>query len=141
MYCVPAMTSMGGRYKKGSDFERSIVGQFMDRKWVAFRAAGSGKADKSLPDVVALKGGRIIMVECKATKDDRISLKPAILSLADYAASSGGEAYVAVRFFRQQSRFYDIKDLLAKDNYTIRQTDKYMTMDSVTGEQGRIQGV
>jgi Holliday junction resolvase len=135
------MTSMGGRYKKGSDFERFVVGQFMERGWVAFRAAGSGKADKSLPDVVALKPRRVMMVECKVTKDDRLSLKPAILSLADYAAASGAEAYVAVRFFRQQARFYSIKDLLAKDNYTIRDTDTYMTMDTVTGEQGRIKYV
>jgi Holliday junction resolvase len=135
------MTSMGGRYRKGSDFERFIVGEFMERGWVAFRAAGSGKADKSLPDVVAAKAGRMIMVECKATSKDRLSLKPAILSLADYAAKAGGKAYVAVRFFRQHARLYDIGNLLAKEDYTITDKDEYLTVDTVIGEQGRLRDV
>jgi len=132
------MTSMGGRYKKGSDFERHVVSAFQERGWVAFRAAGSGKLDKSLPDVVALRDGRVIMVECKATTKDRLSLKPAIRSLAEYGKVAGAEAYVAVRFFRQHARYYGVKDLLVGDGYTISDKDRYMTVDTVAGEQRRL---
>jgi Holliday junction resolvase len=132
------MTGMGGRYRKGSDFERAVVGEFMDRGWVAFRAAGSGKADRFLPDVVALKGGRVVIVECKATAKDRLSLKPAILSLAEYAARAGGRAFVAVRFFRKRPRFFAIEGLLGRSCYTITEKDEYLTADTVTGEQGRL---
>ncbi|MFH0861785.1 MAG: Holliday junction resolvase Hjc [Candidatus Altiarchaeota archaeon] len=130
------MTSMGGRYRKGSDFERDIVAAFNDRGWVAFRAAGSGRLEKSLPDVVALKGGRVIMVECKATSNDRLSLKPAMLSLTEYAAKAGAKSYIAVRFFRQRPRFYDIFDLMARDSYTINDKDEYLTVDAVIGRRG-----
>jgi Holliday junction resolvase len=135
------MTSMGGRYRKGSDFERSIVAAFTERDWVAFRAAGSGKLEKSLPDVVAVKGGKVIIIECKATTKDRLSLKPAIMSLAEYAAKAGGEAYIAVRFFRQRARFYGIRDLLAKESYTINNKDEYLNVDTVAGQQGRLEDV
>jgi Holliday junction resolvase len=126
---------MGGRYKKGSDFERTIVQEFLARDWVAFRAAGSGKSDRKLPDVVAVKVGRIIIIECKATKADRISLKPAILCLAEYAAKAGGQAYMAVRFFRQRPRFYDVRDLLKRDSYTISDKDEFQSLETVLDGQ------
>ncbi len=132
------MTSMGGRYRKGSDFERAIVSEFTERGWVAFRAAGSGRADRSLPDVVAVKGGRVVMVECKATTKDRLSLKPAILSLAGYADKAGADSYVAVRFFRQRPRFYDVRGLLGGESYTIAEGDDYISLDAVVGEQARL---
>jgi len=132
------MTSMGGRYKKGSDFERAIVSELTERGWVAFRAAGSGKGDRFLPDVVALKGGKAMIIECKATTKDRLSLKPAILALADYAAKAGADAHVAVRFFRQRPRFYFVKDLISKDDYTIADNDEFITLDAAIGEQGRL---
>lgn len=125
------MASMGGRYKKGSEFERQVVAEFMACGWVAFRAAGSGKLDRYLPDVIALKDGRSILIECKVTKNDRISLKPAIDALCDYTKTAGCSAYLAVRFFRKEPRFYDIRDLVQKDNYTIKESDEYFTVDAI----------
>jgi Holliday junction resolvase len=130
------MTSMGGRYRKGSDFERAIVAEFSERGWVAFRAAGSGKADRFLPDVVALKAGRVLIVECKATTKDRLSLKPAILALAEYSRRAGADAYVAVRFFRQRPRFFPVAGLMARDDYTVSDKDGFLSTDAVAGEQG-----
>ena len=135
------MTSMGGRYRKGSDFERAIVAAFSEKGWVAFRAAGSGKLDRALPDVVAVKGGRVMMVECKATTKDRLSLKPAILSLAEYADKAGGKAYIAVRFFRQRPRFFDIRSLMDRDTFTISDRDEHLSLECVIGEQGRLEDV
>ncbi|MCX6695623.1 MAG: Holliday junction resolvase, partial [Candidatus Altiarchaeota archaeon] len=76
---------MGARYKKGSDFERFIVNSFWERGWVALRAAGSGKTDKPLPDVIAVKNGRIILIECKTTTKDRLSLHKAVDNLMDFS--------------------------------------------------------
>jgi Holliday junction resolvase len=126
---------MGGRYRKGSAFERQVVAAFMERGWVAFRAAGSGKADKYLPDVVALKSDRFILIECKVSGRDSISLKPAITALAGYMRTAGGLAYIAVRFFRKQARYYDMRDLVQKENYTIHETDEYLTLEQITWEK------
>jgi Holliday junction resolvase len=126
------------RYSRGADFERKLVTEFWGRGWAAVRAAGSGTRREPVPDVVAVKDGRVIVVECKTTHKDRLSLKPAILSLAEFTSVAGGDAYIAIRFFRQQPRFYSIKNLLARDDYTITDKDGYMNLDTILGEQGRL---
>ena len=129
---------MGARYKKGSDFERFVVNSFWERGWVALRAAGSGKTDKPLPDVVAVKGGKIILIECKTTTKDRLSLKAAVENLFDFSRIAGGEAYLAVRFFRQRARFYNIMDLIKRGNYTINEKDEFINFDTILGEQAQL---
>jgi Holliday junction resolvase len=132
------MASMGGRYRKGSEFERTIVKAFCNRGWVAFRAAGSGKSERYLPDIVAMKSGKAILIECKATSKDRLSLKTAINALKEYAEKSGMSAYLAIRFHRQKPRFYQLEEILQKKNHTIHKTDEYQTIEVVTGEQKRL---
>ena len=132
------MAGMGARYKKGSDFERFIVNAFWGRGWVALRAAGSGKTDKPLPDVVAVRKGRIILIECKTTTKDRLSLKEAVENLLDFSMVAGGEAYLAIRFFRKQPRFYSIRDVIKKGNYTVNEADEFISFDAVLGEQERL---
>jgi len=129
---------MGARYRKGSDFERFIVNMFFEHGWMAMRAAGSGKSEKSLPDVVALKAGRVLLIECKATAKDRLSLKAAMGMLGEYESLSGGEAYLAIRFFRKEARFYRLCELLKRKNFTITDKDEYMKLETVIGEQRRL---
>jgi len=133
------MAGMGARYKKGSDFERFIVNSFWERGWVALRAAGSGKTDKPLPDVVAVKAGRIILIECKTTTKDRLSLKDAVENLLDFSRIAGGEAYLAIRFFRKHARFYSIYDVIKSGNYTLKETDKFIDFETILGEQSRLE--
>ena len=132
------MAGMGARYKKGSDFERFIVNAFWERGWVALRAAGSGKTDKPLPDVVAVRNGRIVLIECKTTTKDRLSLKKAVENLMDFSLVAGGEAYLAIRFFRKQPRFYNIRDVIKTGNYTVTESDEFISFDAILGEQARL---
>ena len=125
-------------YRRGADFERALVTEFWERGWAAVRAAGSGTRKEPVPDVLAVKDGRVVMVECKTTTKDRLSLKTAITELAGFARVAGGDAYIAIRFFRQQPRFYSIRELLGKGSYTIRDTDEYLSLDTVIGEQKRL---
>ncbi|MFH1055738.1 MAG: Holliday junction resolvase Hjc [Candidatus Altiarchaeota archaeon] len=125
-------------YSRGAGFERQLVSEFWARGWASLRAAGSGTRKEPVPDVVALKCGRIIIVECKTTRKDRLSLKTAILSLAEFTKVSGGEAYIAIRFFRQEPRFYDIRNLMEKEDYTITDKDEHMSLDQITGQQERL---
>ncbi|MBU0761684.1 MAG: hypothetical protein KKD39_01550 [Candidatus Altiarchaeota archaeon] len=125
-------------YRRGADFERFLVTEFWGRGWAAVRAAGSGTRAEPVPDVLAAKNGKIIIVECKTTKKDRLSLSTAIKQLAEFQKTSGGKAYIAVRFFRQRPRFYPLEELLKKKNRTIHDTDSYQSIDTILGEQNTL---
>ncbi len=126
---------MRNRYKKGADFERQLVLDFWDNGWAAVRAAGSGTRIQPVPDIIATKKCRIIVVECKTTTKDCLSLKTAITELERYQKIGGGQAYIAVKFLREKPRFYNLKELKKKKNYTITKKEGYMTFEMILGEQ------
>lgn len=126
------------RYERGASFERDIVARFWNHGWTAVRAAGSGTTSNPTPDVIALKDGRAIVVECKTTRKDRLSLGDAIKSLKRFSETAGVEAYIALKFLREEPRFYDIKDLASRKNHTISKKDEYVTFDVLIEKQGTL---
>ncbi len=120
---------------KGANFEREIVKAFWEVGWAAVRAAGSGTTKYPVPDVIAVKDKRIILVECKTTKKDRLNIKKAAESLKKYADLSGGNAYIAIKFYKTKPRFYEINNLLSRKSYTVTDTDQYLSMDAIIGKQ------
>lgn len=123
------------RYAKGANFERFIVSELWLHGWAAMRAAGSGTTSFPVPDVIGVRRGKIVLIECKTTKKDRLSLKKDVLDLARFMELSGGEAYIAVRFHRKQPRFYDIKSIIERNNFTITESDAFLSLDSILCEQ------
>lgn len=99
------------------------------------RASGSGTIDLPVPDVIGVKGGQVIIIECKTTNKDKISLKKAVISLKEFSKRAGGKAYIAIKFPRQKDRFYDIEDLLLKKNFTVSEKDEYLTLETIIGKQ------
>lgn len=55
------------KYEKGARAERDLARLLKDRSFAVIRAAGSG-GSLSIPDLVAIKKGRILAFECKAWK-------------------------------------------------------------------------
>lgn len=102
------------------------------------RAAGSGTSVFPVPDVIAVKDGRVIIVECKTTKKDRLSLKGAMMQLKQFADISGGEAYIAIRFHRKEMRFYPLEKMLQKRNHTITISEPFYSLDTVLSEQKQL---
>lgn len=121
------------RYEKGANFERELVNKFYEHGWAAMRAAGSGSI--MAPDVIGMKNGKIVVIECKATKKDRLSLKDAILSMKRISEISGARAYIAVKFHKERARFFDVQKLLSKKNFTISLNDSYLSFEALIGEQ------
>jgi Holliday junction resolvase len=124
------------RYAKGANYERKLVSDFWVHGWAAMRAAGT--TVYPVPDVIAAKGGRIILVECKTTKKDRLSLKTNMLELKKFADICGGDAYIAIRFYRKEQRFYFLERQLSKGNYTITENDPFMSLDMILSEQTKL---
>ena len=126
------------RYQKGAKFERELVKKFWGDGWAAMRAAGSGTIKFPVPDVIAVKNARMIAIECKSTKKDRLSLKKAIESLKIFSTISGVETYIAIKFEAKKPRFFDINELSSRGNYTISMHDPYLSFDALIGEQKRL---
>jgi Holliday junction resolvase len=123
------------RYAKGANFEREIVADLWSHGWASMRAAGSGTTSYPVPDVIGAKNGRLVLIECKTTKSDRLSLKKNILALEEFRKLSGGEAYITIKFYKKPARFYNIKPIIEKNKYTITINDTFLNIDSILFEQ------
>lgn len=123
------------RYAKGANFERKIVSDFWAHGWAALRAAGSGTVSFPVPDVIGIKDRRVIVVECKTTKKDRLSLKKNITELSKFLDICGGEAYIAIKFYKKEPRFYNLENVLLQGDYTIAVNDPFISFETLLSEQ------
>ncbi|OYT42097.1 MAG: hypothetical protein B6U86_01005 [Candidatus Altiarchaeales archaeon ex4484_43] len=122
-------------YQKGARFERDIVNELWEHGWAAIRAAGSGTVGFPVPDVIGIKDRKVIVIECKATRKDKINLKKAALSLKKLSDISKARAYIAVKFYKKRPRFFDIETLISRGNYSVSSNDNHLSLDSILGEQ------
>ncbi|MEM3290530.1 MAG: Holliday junction resolvase Hjc [Candidatus Micrarchaeaceae archaeon] len=86
--------------QRASNVERKIVSLFRDQGFAVIRAPASGsKSKQPLPDIVALKDGKIIVIEVKSRVHDKnvyIS-KEQYDGILRFAQVAGAKAYVAVK--------------------------------------------
>ena len=100
-------------YQKGANFERSLVRAFWDNGFAAIRAAGSGSAPFPIPDLIAAKGDRVIILECKTSAKESFRLdKHDLEKLRLFRERADCEAYVAVKFNRGKPMFFPL-DLIS----------------------------
>lgn len=101
-----------GAKTKGTSAERELVHLLWANKWAASRVAGSGSIKYPVPDIIASKQGKQIAIECKTTKEDTQYLtKEEVADIKKFAAISGAEPYIAVRFAREQWLFLKPEEL------------------------------
>ncbi len=120
-------------YQKGANFERSIVRDFWENGFTAIRAAGSGCAPQPIPDVIAMKGSRIIIIECKTTAKPTFRLgKEEIAKLRAFTERADCEAYLALKFNNVKPKFFPL-DLVA--GRTVTKNDTALSFESLLGIQ------
>ncbi len=120
-------------YEKGANFERLLVRQFWDSGFAAIRAAGSGSAPFPIPDVIAIKGSRVIAFECKTTAKESFRLDRAdVDKLRTFKSRTDCEAYIAVKFNRIKPRFFPLELL---DGLKISDGDMSISFETLIGEQ------
>lgn len=121
------------RYQKGAGFERALVNKFWETGFAAVRVAGSGSAPHALPDIVAMRDGRVIAIECKATAKSPYYLgEEAVKKLKSFSDLSGAEAYVAVKFNNVKPMFIPLG--LIK-NRRITNKDPFVSFETLVGMQ------
>jgi len=99
-------------YNKGANAERELIHILHDKGFAVLRVAGSGVSPLPSPDVVALKNGRIIAIECKAWKGKYLAIPTETFNdEVNWAKIAGAEFFVGWKvphkgwFFVQSSDF------------------------------------
>ena len=103
---------MRNKKAKGSQGERELVAVFNENGWSCIRAAGSGSSKYPSPDILAGNAVRRVAVECKVTSSNKkYFTKDEIGQLKIFAHKFGAEAWVAVKFSKEQWYFITLEDL------------------------------
>jgi len=123
-------------YQKGANFERKLVNQFWANGFTAIRAAGSGSAPQPIPDVIALKDERVIILECKTTSKESFRLdKDDVEKLEIFRGRANCEAYIAVKFDREKAKFFPLDLLTTKK---ISKKDTSISFETLLGIQSTL---
>ncbi|MBI2143545.1 Holliday junction resolvase [Candidatus Woesearchaeota archaeon] len=85
---------------------------FWDNSWVALRVAGSGSTPYPAPDILAGKGGRVLVIECKSSGElSRHIPQQQVDDLVLFAGILGAEPWIGVRFNDMKWAFFAPDDL------------------------------
>ncbi|MBI2564844.1 hypothetical protein HYV79_02535 [Candidatus Woesearchaeota archaeon] len=91
---------------KGVNGERELVHLFWQNNWTAWRIAGSGSIKYPSPDIVAGKGLRKIIIECKTTNSEiQYFSQKEIDDLFFLSEKIHVEPWLAIKFSRQDWLF------------------------------------
>ena len=112
--------------RKGSVAERQLQKLFWENGWPTMRAAGSGSTSFPCPDLICGRNGRRLCIEVKITKDQKKYFsEQEIRELRYFAHMFGAEAWVAVKFPREEWLFFALEDLRETGkNFVIALTEK-----------------
>lgn len=101
---------------KGCNAERELIHLLWKHKFPCIRVAGSGSSRYPSPDIVAGNALRKIAFECKAIGDTYKHLsKHDIEQLVEFSKMFGAEAWLAVRFDKNDWLFLNPEDLNETD--------------------------
>ena len=83
------------RYDKGASAERELNQLFYNLGFSVVRIAGSGKSSLPAPDIVALRPGKQLAIECKAWKGNYLNISnQQIQELASWSERAGTDFFV-----------------------------------------------
>jgi Holliday junction resolvase len=94
------------RYNKGANAERELIHMLFKRGLAVLRVAGSGSTSLPSPDVVAMKPGMQLAIECKAWSKAYLRISNAQMEeLYKWSEMAGAELYIAWKIPRKGWRF------------------------------------
>ncbi len=122
---------------KGSRRERELVNLLDEAGFAVMKAPASGSAtERDLPDVLAGNGERFYAIEAKASSGKPIYLdEEEVKSLKYFAENFGAEAWIAVRFDREDWYFFRPSELYRTDSGNYRVKKETAIEDGVDFEE------
>jgi len=115
--------------QKGSKAENELGGLFGERGYSWMRQAGSGTADRCLPDICVGKDGHFIAIEVKrwGSQDYDYVSKREVEDLIYFAEHFGAEYYISARFDYGDWQFFKKEEM--------HETEKSYRIENVKSEQ------
>lgn len=106
------------RYRSGYSAERDLRQILEAKGWRVIRSGGSKK-----PDLIAGKGGEVLVLECKATNDLEVYIeKEEATSLVQAAAAFAARPALAVKFKKRGWVFFDARKLEKAGKHLVART-------------------
>lgn len=99
--------------RKGINAERDLLHRFWSvNSWCSVRVAGSGSMKYPSADILASNNKRKLAIECKTTsKATKYIPNEELEQLRVFAELFGAEAWIGVKFDREEWRFFDLKSV------------------------------
>lgn len=118
---------MSGR--KGTKAENELGRLFGHQGYVWLRQAGSGTADRELPDIAVGNGEHFLVIEVKrwGNQDYKYVTKEEVEDLIYFAENFGAEYYIAARFDRKDWQFLKKEEM--------HETDKSYRIENVKNSE------
>ncbi|MFH0832159.1 MAG: YraN family protein [Candidatus Aenigmatarchaeota archaeon] len=103
------------KYFKGYFAEWQLVHLLSDRGYMVIRAPRSGRISLASPDIIAAKGGRLIVIECKSrAKGFKIPMEQ-LDELKQWEEKACAKAYVVWKVARKGWFFLHLNDVVANN--------------------------
>lgn len=99
-------------YKKGYRRERDLVHTLARMQYMVVRTPRSGRIGLASPDIIALKNGKVVVIECKA-REEAFKIYPEQLRELQQWQDAGARAYVAWKMARKGWIFLHLRDVVA----------------------------
>ncbi len=119
-------------YRKGYMAERELVHIMHSRGWAAIRSPRSGRMGMPLPDVVAIKSGRVLSFEVKSREPGFSIRHEQYRDLVEWKNMTGSDVYIAIRVPRKGWFCISLDDL--PENLYIGKAAKLTPLDEVLGK-------
>ena len=110
-----------GSKRKGTRAERELFDMLWTANFSTIRSAGSGSTPRPSPDLITSNGERVLAIECKSIKKDKVYLtKKEIKELKDFCKLFKAEPWIGVRFDNLKWFFLELNKLKKTDkNYVV----------------------
>lgn len=98
------------RYRKGYMGELRLVHLLSSLGYMVVRTPRSGRINLASPDIIALKNGSVMVIECKA-REEAFKLDGEQMDELKQWRQHGAKAYVAWKLSRKDWVFLHLKDV------------------------------
>lgn len=98
-------------YRKGYTAENELVHTLSKYGYVAMRAPRSGRIGLASPDIVAVKKGKILAIECKSRASAFTVEREQLQELREWEEKAGAIPYIGWKIARKGWLFLELEDV------------------------------
>lgn len=103
------------KYAKGYRNERQLLQKLSGMGYMVMRAPHSGSSSLASPDIIAVKNGRVLAIECKAREEAFSIDMEQLMQLKQWQDTGGAVPYIAWKISREGWRFLHLKDVMGNN--------------------------